>query len=251
MKKKRDESESCDYYDYYTASENESSETKEEKTKKVVSSRSHWTTQQDDPKREIREANEAYSQKRLRERKEKDEKELIARWSKNQQLFEGQWKVKPGCIHIPDKDRIRRLNLCTWKYEEPEKVEQIRDKQGRMTTINVCFVGSYVKEKHRKRAASVSDSCDIMTEAIASPVLPVIEEQERSCDFQEERRNVKMNKFLKLYLIVIGAVLLAERPQLDIESINRSLVKTRHAAALQLEPESGTSGDPAGITVEG
>ena len=117
-------------------------------------------------------------------------------------------------------------------------MEQIRDKRnGKMTTIDICFVGSCVRDRQRKGAASISDSCDYMTEAIASSVLPVIKEPERSCDSQQRRRNVRMNKFLKLYLRMIGAILLAERPQLDIESLNQSLVKTRPAAVLQEETE--------------
>ena len=60
-----------------------------------------------------------------------------------------------------------------------------------------------------------------------------------------------MNKFLRLYLAVIGAAVVAERPYLDIEGLNRSLVKTRHAAALQWDPEFEAPEDSAKISEEG
>ena len=194
----------------------------------MATSRTHWTPQQEDPGREIREAREEHSKKRLKERKEKDEKELIATWHKSQQLFKGEWKLKPGCIHFPDRGgMIKRFNLCTKKYEEPEKVEQFQDKRtGKMTRIDICYVGTYVGNRQRKRAASESDSCDSKTEDIALSVLPVIKEPERSCVSQPKQRNAKKNMFLRLYLITIGAILLAERPQLNLESLNQSLVKT-------------------------
>ena len=90
-----------------------------------------------------------------------------------------------------------------------------------------------------------------MADAIVSPVLPVAERQERSCDSQGKRRNTKMNKFLRLYLAVIGAAVVAERPYLDIEGLNRSLVKTRHAAAPQWDPEFETPEETAKISEEG
>ena len=162
------------------------------------------------------------------EAKRKDEKELIATWRKNQQLFEGKWKLKPGCIHIPDRDGIiKRFNLCTKEYEKPEKVEQLRDKRtGKMTTIDIWYVGTYVGNRQRQRAASASDSCDYMSEAVALSVLPVIKEPERSCVSQPKQRNAKKIMFLRLYLITIGAILFAERPQLNLENLNQSLVKT-------------------------
>ena len=121
----------------------------------------------------------------------------------------------------------QEINLCTKEYEKPEKVEQIRDKRtGKMTTIDICYVGTYLGNRQRKRAASGSDICDYMSEAIALSVLPVIKEPERSCVSQLKRRNVKKNIFLRLYLITICEILLAERPQLNLEGLNQSLVKT-------------------------
>ena len=148
------------------------------------------------------------------------EKEPAVVWRK--------WKLKPGCIHIPDRDGIiKRFNLCTKEYEKPEKVEQLQDKRtGKMTRIDICYVGTYVGNRQRKGAASGSDSCDYMSEAIALSVLPVIKEPARSCVSQLKRRNVKKNMFLRLYLITIGAILLAERSQLNLEGLNQSLVKT-------------------------
>ncbi len=76
----------------------------------------------------------------MKKRKEKDEKDLITTWHGHQKLFEGKWKVKPGCIHFPHEGgSIKRFNMCIKKYEEPEKVEQFHDaRTGRTTRIDIC-----------------------------------------------------------------------------------------------------------------
>ena len=138
----------------------------------------------------------------------------------------GKWKVKPGCIHLIDEGgNHKRFNLCTKEYEEPENVEQIYDARTANTTkIDICYVVSYESNRPRRREASGTDSCDYKTQDIALSVLPVNEEPERKTSNSKPRK-AKMNIFLRLYLITIGAILLAERPQVNIENLNQSLVK--------------------------
>jgi len=204
-----------DYHDYTSSGDD-----------KAPTSRAHWTPQQEDPKREIREAREDYGRKQMKKRKEKDEKDLITRWHENQKLFEGKWKVKPGCIHFPHEGgSIKRFNMCTKKYEEPEKVEQFHDaRTGRTTRIDICYVVTYESNRPRRRAASETDSCDYKTQDIALSVLPVTKEPERKTSNPKQRK-AKTNIFLRMYLITIGAILLAERPQVNLENLNQSLVK--------------------------
>ena len=115
--------------------------------------------------------------------------------------------------------------MYTKKYEEPEKVEYVHDEQtGRMTRIDICYVGAYESNQPRRRAASGTDSCDYETQDSASSELPATKEPDRTISNPKQRKP-KMNIFLKMYLITIGAILLAERPQVNIENLNQSLVK--------------------------
>ena len=114
--------------------------------------------------------------------------------------------------------------MYTRKYEEPEKVEYVHDERtGKTTRIDVCYVGAYESNQPRRRAASGIDCCDYKTQNNASSELPATKEPVREIS-NLRKRKPKTNIFLKMYLIMIGAILLAERPQVNFASLNQKLV---------------------------
>ena len=108
--------------------------------------------------------------------------------------------------------------------KNPKKVEYVHDERtGKTTRIDVCYVGAYESNQPRRRAASGIGSCDYETQNNASSELSATKEPVRKIS-NLRKRKPKMNIYLKMYLIMIGAILLAERPQVNFAGLNQKLV---------------------------
>ena len=106
--------------------------------------------------------------------------------------------------------------MYTRRYEEPERVEYVQDAlTGKAMKIDQCYVGAYESNRPRRTAASRIDSCDCKA-------LPATREAKRISSLKQKKP--KMNMFHKIYLFIIGVILLTERPQVNFEGLNRKLV---------------------------
>jgi len=178
--------------------------------------RVRWTPPPENPSQGVREARDDLSRKQVKKQEQRDHRKLVRSWYAYQPMFE-EYKVKPACIHIAlEGQKPKRYNLYTRKYEKPERVDYVQDEQsGKAIKIDQCYVATYESNRPRRRTDKRIDSEDCKT---------LLAAKETKRIFNLKQKKPRMNLILKAYMIIIGMILLTERPHVNLRVLNQKLV---------------------------
>ena len=125
--------------------------------------------------------------------------------------------MKLACIHVAlEGQKPKRYNLHTRRHEKPERVDYVQDEQtGKAIKIDQCYVATYESNRPSRRTDKRIDSEDCKT---------LLAEKGTKRIFNLKQKKPRMNLFLKAYMIIIGMILLTERPHVNFGVLNQKLV---------------------------